>query len=90
MTSFGYYSRDEGRKYVQQSADNKGRKRFYSDAVNYHTFRPIPDPIDGNERRSLDAETIIYEHFYKKKTCGDLFRISDSSMAFFDFCNHFF
>lgn len=88
MTSFGYYSRDEGRKYAHKSADYKGMKAFYTDAVNYHTFRPIPDPIDENERRSVDAEAITYEHFYKKKTCGDLFRISDSLMAFFDFCGN--
>ncbi len=88
MTSFGYYSRDEGRKYAHKTADYKGRRTFFTDAVNYHTFRPIPDPIDENERRSVDAEAITYEHFYKKKTCGDLFRISDSTMAFFDFCGN--
>ncbi len=67
MTSFGYYSRDEGRKYAHRSADYQGMRTFYTDAVNYHTFRPIPDPIDENERRSVDAEAITPLIFTRNK-----------------------
>jgi hypothetical protein len=88
MTSIGYYSRGEARKYVRRTADYKGRNSFYTDAVNYHTFRPLPDPIDANETRCVDADAFAYKHLYKKKSCGELFRISDTLLAFFSFCEN--
>lgn len=86
MTSIGYYSRSEGRKYARSSSDYKGMKSFYSDAVNYHTFRPVPDPIDENESRCVDADAYAYHHMFKKKSCGELFRVSDTLLAFFNYC----
>jgi hypothetical protein len=88
MTSIGYYSHDEGRKFIRRSADFGSMKKYYADAVNYHTIRPIPDPIDENESRDVDAGAMAYEQMYKKKSCGELFRASDTLMAFFNFCEN--
>ena len=88
MTSIGYYSRNEGHKYICKSMDFKGMKTYYSDAWNYHTTRYLLDPIDEFERRGVDETAIAYEHFYKKKNCGELFRIRDTVLAFFNFCEN--
>jgi hypothetical protein len=88
MTSIGYYSRKDGRRSIRRSMDSKGMKTFYNEAWYYHTDRPVVDPIDENERRALDVDAIAYRHFHWKKSCGELFMVSDTMMAFFNFCGN--
>jgi len=88
MTAIGYYSRNDGRRNIMSRMDSRGMKTYYTDAVNYHTFRPVPDPIDENERRAVDADAMAYKHFYWEKGCGELFRVSDTMLAFFNFCGN--
>jgi hypothetical protein len=88
MTAIGYYSRTDGRRNIRRSQDSKGMNTFYSESWYYHTDRPVLDPIDENERRAVDADAIAYRHFYWEKGCGELFRVSDTLMAFFNFCDN--
>jgi len=88
-TFIGYYSRKEGRRYTRRSADTKGMKAFYSDAHNYRTTRVNPEPIDENDvERGVDDVALAYKQFYKKKSCGELFRMSDTLIAFFNYCEN--
>ncbi|MCX6306510.1 MAG: carboxypeptidase-like regulatory domain-containing protein [Bacteroidetes bacterium] len=88
MTAIGYYSRSEGRRNIHRSADLKAMKTYYNEAWYYHTDRAVPDPIDENERRSLDTDAIRYKYFFWDKGCGELFKVSDTLMAFFNFCEN--
>ncbi|MEI7661061.1 MAG: carboxypeptidase-like regulatory domain-containing protein [Bacteroidota bacterium] len=86
MTAIGYYSPREGRKNILKSQDGRGMKTYYTESWFYHSDCSVPDPIDENERTAIDADAIAYRHFYFEKSCGELFRVSDTSMAFFNFC----
>ena len=88
MTSIGYCSKKEGRRDVRSSNNKKAMTTFYNEAWYYHTDRPVPDPIDEYERRAVDADAIRYKHFFWEKGCGELFRVSDTMMAFFNFCEN--
>jgi hypothetical protein len=88
MTAIGYYSRKDGRRNIRRSKDSKGMMTFYNEAWFYHTDRPVLDPIDEYERRAVDVDAIAYKHFYWEKGCGELFRVCDTLMAFFNFCDN--
>ncbi len=88
MTALGYYSRKEGKKNIFRSGDPKAMNTFYSESWFYHTNRPVPEPIDPNESRAVDADGIAYKHFFWEKGCGELFSIGDTAMAFFNFCKN--
>ena len=60
---------------------------FYRESWFYHTNRAFPDPIDEYESRAVDADAIAYKHFFWEKGCGELFRVSDTLLAFFNFCD---
>jgi hypothetical protein len=88
MTDIGFYSRKEGRRNIRRISDSKAMKTFYTESWYYHTDRPVPEPIDENERRAVDADGIAYKHFYHEKGCGELYSISDTMIAFFNFCEN--
>jgi hypothetical protein len=88
MTAVGYYSQKDGKRSIRRSNDLKGMKTFYSESWFYHTDRPVLDPIDENERRAVDVDAVAYKQFFWEKGCGELFRTSDTSMAFFNFCEN--
>jgi hypothetical protein len=86
MTSIGYYSKSTGKMTLGAKIDAKGMRTFYKESWYYHTTRLVPEPIDEYESRGVDAEAIAYKHFFWKKGCGELFKVSDTSLAFFNFC----
>ena len=88
-TFIGYYSRKEGRIYARRSVDVKGMKTFYTDSPNYHTIRVNPEPIDENDvARGVDDVALAYQQFYKKNGCGESFRMNDTMIVFFNFCEN--
>lgn len=88
LTTIGYFAKGKGKTITKKSIDLHGLRHYLSQAAPIPIKIPPPDAIDFQEVLYENPEARAFELFYKRKTCGSLFRINDRYLAFFNYCDN--